>query len=165
MADCSSLRRPSRPLKSTAKALTRALAATKVVVGEDDLLLVGLPCQEAPRVAREATRQGRPFVSLSVDDAETSLVLPAADWQQLAAGFPGARVAGPYRLLTFDLALPLDLVGYLAAITAALAARGVSLYALSAYTRDHVLVRRPDLPAAREALAELIADARRRSSD
>ena len=138
--------------------LRAALAAAQVVVGPDELALVQLPRPLAPRVAPVVSALPG-FWSLTLDDLELTLVLPTADWQKLAPSWPEATVARPYRLLTFDLPLPLDLVGFLAAVSAALAAKGLSIYALSAFTRDHLLVRAEDLPAAAAVLAALRASA------
>jgi hypothetical protein len=57
--------------------------------------------------------------------------------------------------LTFDVELPFDLVGFLAVVASALAERDVSVFVLSAYSTDHVLVRRADLEEALAALSEL----------
>ena len=66
-----------------------------------------------------------------------------------------------WRLLTFDAVLPFDLVGFLAVVASALAERDVSVFALSAYSTDHVLVKQEDLETALDALAELGCAVRR----
>ena len=124
-------------------------------------MLVRLDTECAASLAHQLDWRAGGLLSLTVDAAEVSAVLHADAWQKLAERFAEARVAGPYRLITFDLALDFAVVGYLAAVTSALAARGVSVYALSAHSRDHILVRRDDAAAARAALEELIAQARR----
>lgn len=63
--------------------------------------------------------------------------------------------------LTFDVVLPFDLVGFLAVVASALAERDVSLFSLSAYSTDHVLVQQADAEQALEALADLGCDVRR----
>jgi hypothetical protein len=130
------------------------------VVDPTDLLLVGLPPAQAPDMAASLPWDAG-FCSLTTDAHEASAVLPLAAWQNVAARFPGARTAGPYRLITFDIVLDFGVVGFLAAVAGALAARGVSVYALSAYSRDHLLVRREEVEVARAALEDLIAAARR----
>ena len=60
-----------------------------------------------------------------------------------------------WALLTFDVDLPFDLVGFLAVVASALAERDVSVFVLSAYSTDHVLVREGDLDEALAALSEL----------
>lgn len=57
--------------------------------------------------------------------------------------------------LTFDVVLPFELVGFLARVAGALAEADVSVFALSAYSTDHVLVRREQLETASETLTSL----------
>ena len=60
-----------------------------------------------------------------------------------------------WRRLTFDATLPFELVGFLAAVATALARVDVSIFALSSYSTDHVLVKDTDLERATEALEAL----------
>jgi hypothetical protein len=60
-----------------------------------------------------------------------------------------------WRLITFDMVLPFGLVGFLAAVAGALARDGISLFALSAYSTDHILVRDFDLTRAEASLSGL----------
>ncbi len=61
----------------------------------------------------------------------------------------------PWKILTFDVALPFDLVGFLAVVADALSKAMVSVFALSAFSTDHFLVKEEDLPRALEALQKL----------
>lgn len=60
-----------------------------------------------------------------------------------------------WRRLTFEVVLPFDLVGFLARVATALAAADVSIFALSAYSTDHVLVDEADLDTAVDVLEDL----------
>ena len=60
-----------------------------------------------------------------------------------------------YKLITFNLDLPLDLVGFMAAISNALSSEGVSLLAFSSFKTDHILVKENQLEMAERALARL----------
>ena len=51
--------------------------------------------------------------------------------------------------------LPFGLVGFIAQVSGALAAEGISLMALSSYSTDHVLVKNKDLERAAAALERL----------
>jgi hypothetical protein len=66
-----------------------------------------------------------------------------------------------WRVLTFDVVLPFELVGFLAVVATALAERDVSIFALSAYSTDHVLVQGEDLDRALAALTDLGCEIRR----
>lgn len=60
-----------------------------------------------------------------------------------------------WTLLTFDLELPFELVGFLSVVASALAAADVPIFAISAYSTDHVLVKRADVATAVGKLEEL----------
>jgi uncharacterized protein len=64
-------------------------------------------------------------------------------------------VDGGWKLITFDMVLPFNLVGFFAQISGTLADAGVSLLAISAYSRDHVLVKSKDLDKAVKSLEKL----------
>jgi hypothetical protein len=57
-----------------------------------------------------------------------------------------------WRLLTFDMVLPLDLVGFLAEVSQVLADEGVTIFSLSAYSTDHILVKEKNIGKAIEGL-------------
>jgi hypothetical protein len=50
-----------------------------------------------------------------------------------------------WKIITFDMVLPFGLVGFLARISGELAETGISIFAVSAYSTDHVLVKEKDL--------------------
>jgi hypothetical protein len=87
-----------------------------------------------------------PLFSITRTDDELSIVCPQAavpegilcerDWR-------GLRVAGK---------MPFTVVGVLAALTAPLAEAGISLFAVSSFDTDYLLVKANDLDAALEAL-------------
>jgi len=82
-----------------------------------------------------------PFTALLIDKDEITLIVPLYAWEQVAARVPGAtRAREDYRLITFDAVLPPTLIGYMARISAALAAAGVPIFPFAAYSRDHMLV-------------------------
>jgi hypothetical protein len=60
-----------------------------------------------------------------------------------------------WKILTFDMVLPFELVGFLAKISGALAKARVSIFAISSYSTDHILVKKKDLPKAIKALKGL----------
>jgi hypothetical protein len=50
-----------------------------------------------------------------------------------------------FRIISFETKLPFELVGFLAHIATILAEKDISIFAISAYSTDHVLVREKDL--------------------
>ena len=87
-----------------------------------------------------------PFWSMTRTADEISIVLPeeaaSPQWRQ-ETGWRVLKVRGP---------LEFGLIGVLAQLTGALAGAGVSLFALSTFDTDYVLVRESDLAAATRAL-------------
>jgi hypothetical protein len=64
-------------------------------------------------------------------------------------------ISRDWKLLTFDMVLPFGLVGFLARISEALANEGISIYVISAYSTDHILVKRQDIVKVRTTLKQL----------
>jgi hypothetical protein len=60
-----------------------------------------------------------------------------------------------WKILTPDMILPLELVGFLSVISKALTDRNISIFVISAYSTDHILVKGKDLREAIAALMEL----------
>ena len=60
-----------------------------------------------------------------------------------------------WKLLTFDMVLPFELVGFLATVSNAFAEEGIPIFAVSAYSTDHLFVRDKDLPKAKGKLRTL----------
>ncbi len=85
------------------------------------------------------------------DPYETTCVVEESRLRK--AGYLG--VEGGWRLITFDMVLPFSLIGFFARVSGALADAGVSLLAISAYSRDHVLVQNKDLDKAVKSLEKL----------
>jgi hypothetical protein len=85
------------------------------------------------------------------DDRETTCVI---DETKLGAQkFLGFE--GDWRMITFDMVLPLSLVGFFAAVSDALADAGVNIFTVSAYTTDHVFVKNQKLETAVKSLEKM----------
>jgi hypothetical protein len=50
-----------------------------------------------------------------------------------------------WKIITFDMVLPFGLCGFLAKISGELARSGISIFVLSSYSTDHILVKKRDL--------------------
>jgi hypothetical protein len=88
------------------------------------------------------------FWSVTRTDEELSVVLPEerapAAWKA-ARGWRCLKVRGP---------LDFSLTGILSSLASPLAEAGISIFAISTYDSDYVLVREKDLDRAREVLTE-----------
>ncbi|MEO6057485.1 MAG: ACT domain-containing protein [Gemmatimonadales bacterium] len=99
---------------------------------------------------------GAPIPSWALEPGRFSTVSRTADelsittvQRSIPAGVP---CEGDYRALRVRGPLLFDLVGVLAAIAAPLAAAGLSIFAISTYDTDYVLVKARDLEPALQAL-------------
>lgn len=91
------------------------------------------------------------------DERETTCIIDESKLgSQKFLGFEGG-----WRMITFDMVLPLSLVGFFAAVSGALADAGVNIFTVSAYTTDHVFVKGQKLETAVAALAKLGMTVRR----
>lgn len=126
-----------------------------------EYILVSLPRQRLQTASVLFTGLAEAFSAMILDKDEITLILRADDWALASPTAPEARIAPDYRLITLDLPLELGQVGILAAVSSLLAEAGVSLVAVSAYQRDHLLVRHADFERAWSVLSNLIAQYRR----
>ncbi|OGD17010.1 MAG: hypothetical protein A2V76_07125 [Candidatus Aminicenantes bacterium RBG_16_63_14] len=91
------------------------------------------------------------------DDRETTCIIDESKvGAQKYLGFEG-----DWRMITFDMVLPLSLVGFIASVSGALADAGVNIFAVSAYTTDHVFVKNQKLDIAVKTLEKLGMSVRR----
>ncbi len=131
----------------------------QIVVEPEPVVLVHLPREEAGAVQRRADRFHAPFC-LVFSPHEVTLVCREVEWEHAGRGLRGARVERGYRMVTLEVDLAPDTVGYLTAVTEHLARAGVSVTVLTTFHRDRLLVPASHLEAAVRALEDLIALAR-----
>lgn len=136
--------------------LRHIVAQTRLYTDAQTYVIVRLPVSQVPEVAMLVKQLYTPLVSLTWDKDELSLILPVQTWESWRPGFEIISESPEYRLITFDLPLELGLVGYLALLAATVAEAGVSIYAVSAFSRDHFFVPAEDFERAWEALRQLI---------
>ena len=130
----------------------QAFAQTPLYTDEARYLLIQLPPRAIMAAAGVLAEIGTPFSALIADKDEVTLVLPQQDWEFFAARLPDHRIGGEYRLITFDLPLGLDMIGFMALISRVLAEAGIPLMAFSAFARDHLLISVDHFDAAWTAL-------------
>jgi hypothetical protein len=120
-----------------------AWARARLLVWPERYVLVSFPAGRLPEATALAgsTRSG--FFALVVERDEVSLTLSEEVWRAIRVDDVGA--AGPYRVLTIDVDLELDLCGFLAPLATRLAEAGVPIVPQCAFRKDHILVRDEDL--------------------
>jgi hypothetical protein len=140
--------------------IAKLLAETEITVHPGPFTIVSIDRSEEAKARRLLVDLAH-FSSLTFDVAEVSLVVKEDEWSSLRNRFEKYQEEGPYRLITFDIVLDLSIVGFMAVVSQRLADEGVSIYALSTYLRDHILVKEGDCEKAVEALRSLIEESRR----
>lgn len=140
--------------------VTALLARTRVRVAPGTFVVVGMRHEEWRRLLESPELSPRAEATLMLlrDPFEVTLVLEEEDWRAMRHAARDARVEPGFRLVTLDVELAWEVVGYLARVTEILAAEGVSVGALSAFTRDHLLIKQSDLGRALRALGAHVAE-------
>ena len=136
------------------------LRRAKVEVAPATFYLVGLRHEDWTRLLENPELSPRgtvPFMILR-DQHEVTLLLDETDWRTIRHAVRDARIEGDFRLLTLDIELAWNTVGFLARVTELLAAAGISTGALSAFSRDHLLIKQNDLGNALRVLGEHVAE-------
>jgi hypothetical protein len=135
----------------------RALwARTRIHVWPGPYLFASVPLARQAEALALMARAGDAFAALVRERDEVSLTLP--DSLRAVIEPLATRAAGPFRVLTFDLDLELDVVGYLAPALERLAAAGVSIVPQCGFRTDHLLVFDRDLDAAVGVLEALVRE-------
>ena len=98
-------------------------------------------------------RMSAPFMIFK-DQFETSLLLDDIDFETIRHALRDARSERGFRLLTFDLVMDFTVVGFLAEVARILAAAEIPIVALSAFSRDHLLIKQENLAKALKVLGE-----------
>ncbi|MBD3203773.1 ACT domain-containing protein [Candidatus Woesearchaeota archaeon] len=86
-----------------------------------------------------------------IDQNETTVIIDQAKYDRKDA----VEVEPDWKLLTFDMVLPFELVGFLAVVAKVLADAGISIFAVSAYSTDHILIKKDTLSRAKKVLENL----------
>ena len=136
------------------------LRSSRVVVAPETFSLVSVSHTEFSRLLHNSDlspRGAAPFMIFS-DKHEVTLVLDEIDFEKLRSALGDAKVARQYRMLTFDIELDLNIVGFLAEVSRILAGAEVPVIALSSFSRDHLLIRQGDLARALKSLGPHVSE-------
>jgi len=86
-----------------------------------------------------------------IDKNETTVIIEQSKYDEDDI----IEIEKDWKILTFDMVLPFGLVGFLAKVSKVLADEKIPIFAISAYSTDHILVKEKDLIRAKEKLKEL----------
>ena len=136
------------------------LRRTRVEVAPETFVLAGLRHDDWRRLLEnpELSPRAEAQMMLLRDAREVTLLVEEEDWHTMRHAARDARTETGFRLVTLDIELGWHVVGYLARVTSILAEAGISVGALSAFSRDHLLVKQHDLPKVLRALGPHVAE-------
>ena len=136
------------------------LRRARVEVAPETFVLVGLRPGDWQRLLEnpELSPRAESVFCLLRDPSEVTLLLEDADWRAMRHAARDARVEADFRLVTLDVELGWNVVGFLAHVTQILAGEGIAVGALSAFSRDHLLIKQADLGKALRALGPHVAE-------
>jgi len=136
------------------------LSKTRVEVAPETFSLVSLRNEDWLRLLENpelSPRMTAPFMIFK-DRWEVTLLVDEIDFEAMRVGLRDARVEKGFRLLSFDLELDFSVVGFLAFVSEKLAAAGIPIVALGAFSRDHLLIKQEDLSKALKILSEFVEE-------
>lgn len=144
------------PNETAAELLRRA----RIEVAPATFALVGMRPEDWRRLLEspELSPRAESVFCLLRDPFEVTLLLEEEDWRAMRHAARDARVEAGFRLVTLDIVLPWNVVGFLAHVTQILAKEGIAVGALSAFSRDHLLVKQDDLGKALRVLGPHVAE-------
>ena len=140
--------------------VSRLLQNARIEVEPETFFLVSLHHPDWLKLLENpelSPRMTAPFMIFK-DKHETTLLLDEIDFQTVRHAIRDAKTEGGYRLLTFDIELDFSVVGFFAEVSRILAEAGVPIIALSAFSRDHLLIKQNDLAKALNALRDYVDD-------
>ena len=86
-----------------------------------------------------------------IDNNEVTVILPQNKIKEKNI----ISIDKNYKILTFDMLLPFSLVGFIAKVSKALASEGIPIFVISAYSTDHILIKKKYLGKAKKQLNKL----------
>ena len=138
----------------------RLLRKTRLEIASETFFLISLSSDEWLKLLESpelSPRMTAPFMIFK-EKYETTLLLDETDFRTIRHAIREAKIEGGFRLLTFNLELDFSVIGFLAEISRILAEAKIPILALSAFSRDHLLIKQNDLADALKALSPFIEE-------
>lgn len=125
---------------------------------DEPYVLLKLPPNAITVAAGIIAEVGDPFSVLIVDKDEVTLVVHKDVPDEFGKRLRDATISETeFRLITFDIELSFDVVGFMHAVAGILAEENISILPFGAYSRDHILVNASDFEKAKVLLGKRIA--------
>jgi len=140
--------------------ITELLKKTRVEVSSETYFIVSLRDEDFRRLLENpelSPRMTAPFMIFK-DKWEVTLILDETDYKTCRHAIREAKFEGGFRLLSFNLVMDFNVVGFLAEVSRILAESNISIFAVSAFSRDHLLIKQDDLAKALKVLGEYVEE-------
>jgi hypothetical protein len=136
------------------------LSKTRVQIAPETFAMVSLRNEDWLKLLENpelSPRMTAPFMIFK-DGWEVTLLLDEIDFDAMRVGLREAKIEKGFRLLSFDIELDFSVVGFLAFVSQKLAQANISIVALSAFSRDHLLIKQEDLARSLKVLGEFVEE-------
>ena len=136
------------------------LKQSKIEVSPETFHLISLSETDWYKILENpelSPRMTAPFMIFR-DKREVTMLLDEIDFGKIKNAIPNAKTEGNFRLLTFDIELGFDVVGFMAEVAKILADAKISIVAVSSFSRDHILIKQTDLSNALKSLRNFVDD-------
>ena len=136
------------------------LKKTRVEVAPETFFLISLTQEVWQKLLENpelSPRMTAPFMIFK-DKFEITLLLDEIDFGTIRHAIRDVKIEKNFRLLTFDLVMDFSVVGFLAEVARILAEAEIPIIALSAFSRDHILIKQEDLSKALKVLGEYVEE-------
>lgn len=142
------------------KTAAELLRETRIEVDAATYALLSLTPEQWEELLSDpelSPRMTAPFM-IFFDGREVTLLLDEDDFAKVRGAVRKAKVEIGFRLLTFDVELEMNTVGYLALVAEILAGGNIPVVPLGAFSRDHFLIKQNDLATALKILGPHVAE-------
>jgi len=139
-----------------AKTIQEAFKQAQFFSDEQDYVIIKLPARAITTAAGIVAESSMPFCALIIDKDEVSLMIIKDAVEEFANRLINSQVSDTsYRLITIEAELDLEMVGFMATVSKALADANVNIMTYAAYTTDHFLVPSEKFDTAMTVLKQL----------
>ena len=136
------------------------LHLTRVEVAPETFFLLSLSHKDLVELFQNpelSPRLTAPFMIFQ-DKYEVTLLFDETDFSTIRHTVRDAKIESGFRLLTFDIELEFSVVGFLALISKILSEAEIPIVALSAFSRDHLIIKQDNLAKALKVLGAYVKE-------
>lgn len=140
--------------------IAELLQKTRVEVSPEMYFIISLSDKDFHQLLGNpelSPRMTSPFMIFK-DRWEVTLILDETDYQTCRHAVREAKVEGGWRLLSFDLVMDFNVVGFFAEVSKILAQANIPIMAISAFSRDHLFIKQDNLARALKVLGEYVEE-------